>query len=569
MQNSSPLFKLSWPAFSYLLIILVFCVTRFYRLEDFPVYFFCDEAFIGVTAHKLFANYFFSDDGTFLPMYWEKAKGRWVPQISIYLSMVPSLLWPRSIVALRAVTGVVSLTGILIMEWGIRKADNAKSLSWLPLGLATITPVLFLHNRLAFETSNVISGLFASLGFYLAYRIDNFKYLTGFVLTCLFTFYSHLSGTIVITAIVLALLVIDWPYRMSVIRKQGMVFKGNLIFALFAFIPLFVFLIRHSSAPALQLSILGSDLTKDLPLSQVVLNGALRYVRAFDPSYWCTYHLISAEIRHLWKDRSFIPLVFSAPFFIGLTVSLLTIRSIRSRTAVIFLLAGPLPVFFVETHIQRVFYLIPAIIFLTYTGITFVLGVVRVRFLEPSLSSLLLAGVVYSAVILTGEIRNASLWYSDYGISGLQWGAQAMFRDAIPRLLNEDPNITIVPSNCWANGAESFPEFFLDKNQLKRLVTHWSDFFHSKETMSIPPEFIFVLDPVERMMLEHSQRFKTITPVLEIPFPDGSRGFTFSRIEYVDNIEEVMAWQRLHRHHGAGRVHGGHYPDYSRNEPPE
>jgi hypothetical protein len=197
MKKPYSLYHFSRSSVAYVLIVLVFCVTRFYRLEAFPVFFFCDEAFVGVVAHKLLANYLFADDGTFLPMFWEKARGRWVPQISIYLSIVPSFFWPRSIVALRALSGILSLTGILIMEWGVRKSGDVRLLPWLPLGLATIIPVLLLHNRLAFETSNVISGLFASLGFYLAYRADNFKYLTGFVISALFTFYSHLSGTIV------------------------------------------------------------------------------------------------------------------------------------------------------------------------------------------------------------------------------------------------------------------------------------------------------------------------------------------------------------------------------------
>jgi hypothetical protein len=133
-------------------------------------------------------------------MYWNKAQGRWVPQISIYLSIIPTLLFSGEIWALRIVTGIVSLLGILIGSWGLQKVTRERDLFWLPLGFATIMPVLILHNRLAFETSNAISGIFAALGFYFAYRLDNPKYLTGLIAAVLFTFYSHWSGSIVITA---------------------------------------------------------------------------------------------------------------------------------------------------------------------------------------------------------------------------------------------------------------------------------------------------------------------------------------------------------------------------------
>jgi hypothetical protein len=294
--------------------------------------------------------------------------------------------------------------------------------------------------------------------------------------------------------------------------------------------------------------VLGSDITKDISVGHMILNGAIRYVSAFDPVYWFTYRFNPGEVRHLWKDRSFIPMILSVPFFIGLMYSLMTIRSITSRSVLVFLLAGPLPVFFVETHVQRIFYIIPAFVLITSIGVNFVFGLIRGSFIRLLFASLFLTGIVYDSAMLLREAEGALLWYSDYGIRGLQWGAQAIFRDAIPRLLSEDSSIRIVPSSYWANGPESFPEFFLDESQRNRLVIRSFDVFHSREVMRIPPEFVFVLDPTERMMVENSPRFRRLSPILEVPYPDGSRGFTFTRIEYVDNIDEVIAQQRLYHH---------------------
>ena len=63
--------------------ICLFAFSRFYHLADFPIYFFCDEAFIGAQTRHLLDNGFRDGQGRLLPMYYQKAPGRWVPQISL------------------------------------------------------------------------------------------------------------------------------------------------------------------------------------------------------------------------------------------------------------------------------------------------------------------------------------------------------------------------------------------------------------------------------------------------------------------------------------------------------
>jgi len=540
-------FKLSLPVMGLVLSLLAFCVTRFYKLEEFPIYFFCDEAFIGVETQKLIANRFYSPDSTFLPMYWNKAEGRWVPQISIYLSIIPSILFPRTIWPLRAVTGIISLIGILIASWGFQKSEKNSALWWLPLGLATIMPVLILHNRLAFETSNAISGIFATIGFYLAYRLDNPKYLTGFILAALFTFYSHWSGSIVISAISFMLLVIDSPYHLSVARKHPTFFIGHTILILLGAVPFVRFLLFQPLGIYQQLSLLGSDVTKDEPASNILWSGFLRYTSAFNPYYWFTYNFNPNEIRHLWKDRPLLGTFTIVPLLIGLIVNVSTFWKVRSRVLLVALLAGAMPLLMVETHVQRMFYIIAPVILIMTTGITYCYKFCRLPLIKISLQSLFLITLLIDSVLLTKEFVGAKLWYHAYTLGGLQWGAKALFAEAIPKILDLHPEIVITPSGEWANGADTFPKFFLRADHLKRIVSSPFDILHPESDQRLSANHIFILSTPELERISQSGKFKKVLPLLEIPYPDGTLGFTFTRLEYLDNIEELMAPERLAR----------------------
>jgi hypothetical protein len=529
------------------LTIVAFSLTRFLNLDEFPIYFFCDEAFIGVETQRLLADGFSSPEGEFLPMYWDKAQGRWVPQISIYLSIIPTLLFPRSIWALRMVTGIVALTGILIGCWGIQKVTRERDLFWLPLAFATIMPVLLLHNRLAFETSNAISGLFAAMGFYFAYRLESPRYLTGFIGAVLFTFYSHWSGSIVISAASGLLLLIDAPYHISIIRRFPKFTALQLVFLSVGAVPFIRFLHNQPQGIFQQLAILGSGLATAEPLSIVAAAALKRYFAAFDPSYWFFYNYMPDQIRHLWKDRPFLATFSAFPFFIGLTLSICTFWTVRSRVLLVFLLCGALPVTMVDTHVQRMFYLVaPAIVMMTL-GITVCYRYLRDRVVKSVIQTILIVVLLFQVAVLTKEFLGAGLWYRMYTLGGLQWGAKALFAEAVPKLLSEEPQVMIIPSGEWANGADTFPPFFLSSEQLQRISGMPFDIFHPESDQRIPPTSVFILSPPERESIIASGKFKPLKPILEIPYPDGSLGFTFSRLEYVDNIEEIMIPERLAR----------------------
>ena len=86
--------------------LIIFTITRTVEIDKFPIYFFCDEAFHQIYAQALLDNGFRDSRGVLLPLYIEKASNRWVPQITLYLYMLPVLIWGKSVVLTRLVTAI-------------------------------------------------------------------------------------------------------------------------------------------------------------------------------------------------------------------------------------------------------------------------------------------------------------------------------------------------------------------------------------------------------------------------------------------------------------------------------
>jgi hypothetical protein len=343
------------------------------------------------------------------------------------------------------------------------------------------------------------------------------------------------------------LLLIDAPYHVAAVRKYPGFMVLQLVIVLLGAVPLIRFLYSQPLGILQQLAILRSGVASAEPLSVVLGSALMRYSAAFDPVYWFNYSYIPGQIRHLWKARPFLSTFSALPFVLGLMVTVCTFWTVRSRVLLVFLLCGALPVTMVETHVQRMFYMVaPAIVIMTI-GVNFCYHYCRHRAVKTALQVSMLLLLAFQTRDLTKEFLGAGTWYDDYTLGGLQWGAKALFAEAIPKVLSEYPQATITPSGEWANGADIFPLFFLNSEQRARIRGVPFDLFHPESDQVIPKDRIFILSPPERLRITESGKFKTIKPILEVPYPDGTLGFTFSQLEYVDTIEEVMAPERMAR----------------------
>jgi hypothetical protein len=153
---------------------------------------------------------------------------------------------------------------------------------------------------------------------------------------------------------------------------------------------------------------------------------------------------------------------------------------------------------------------------------------------------------IASVGMLNDTLTRGPLWYSDYGLYGMQYGAKQLFEDAIPEYLQRDPNTLILVSSTWANGADTFIRFFLPPEQRSRVQMLNVDYFMTARR-TLAPNMLLVMTPPEYEQAKASKKFKSVTVEQVIPYPDGRPGFYFARLAYADNFDTIISEEKAVR----------------------
>jgi len=154
---------------------------------------------------------------------------------------------------------------------------------------------------------------------------------------------------------------------------------------------------------------------------------------------------------------------------------------------------------------------------------------------------IVLAGT--NAFMLNDALKNGPLWYRDYGMSGMQYGAFQIY-DVIELYREAHPDTLIVLSPNWANGADTVTHFFLDNSyniQLGSIEGYITRRYPLDEST------LFIMTPEEFETASKSDKFTDIQVEQIIPYPDGRPGFYFAHLHYVKNIDEVFAEEKAAR----------------------
>ena len=108
----------------FLLAMLVYLLVRFIGIEDFPISFLGDEAIQSVHAADLLRDNFFNHRDEFLPIFFENG-GQYNLSLSVYLQVLPTWLFGKSVFVTRGVSVLVSLLAAL-GDRGVTLRHNAR-----------------------------------------------------------------------------------------------------------------------------------------------------------------------------------------------------------------------------------------------------------------------------------------------------------------------------------------------------------------------------------------------------------------------------------------------------------
>jgi hypothetical protein len=512
--------------------IAVYLFTRLISLPSFPIYFFTDEAVQTVLAGDFVRDGLHNYDKELLPTYFVNGN-QYNLSTSVYLQVIPLLLFGKSIWITRGTAVLATLMAAFAVGLILKNIFKSRYY-WIATLLLSITPAWFLHSRTAFETALATSFFAIFLYFYLMYRYKNPKYIYAAIVMAALCFYSYSPAQMVIAVITVALWFSDLRYHWQ--NKKTVFFAMGVV--LVVAIPYIRFLITHAGGNYEHLLILQSYWISSLSFGQKILQFLREYLRGLNPMYWFFPNSVDF-VRHMMKGYGHI-LPYTIPFFlVGLVVSLRNIRQSAYRAILFAMLAAPAGAALVELGITRALFMVIPIALISAIGLHSILTWLE-RFRIPRLALALPVFAILVAVngfMLWDALTNGPLWYQDYGLGGMQYGASQVF-GKVKTYLKQNPETQLIVSPSWANGTDVVARFFF-KDPLPFQMAGMDGYLEREQPIS--PKNVFVVIPEEFKKLLESNKFTNIEIKQTLPYPNGKTGFYFLTMRYVDNIADVFA----------------------------
>lgn len=522
----------------FILSLSVYTITRLWALDRFPIYYFGDEAIQTLFAENLIKQKFISLDGTPLPIYVEAAGNRWTPLLSMYFHALTSSLFGKSIFVSRGTSAVISILGAASVGLILKKIFKAR-FWWTGALLVGLTPAWFLHSRTAFETVMTTAFYGCFLLFYLLYRYKSPRYLYGAVALGAATFYTYSNAQAIVIAAAVMLFISDFRYHL---QHRPILLRAFLLAILFA-LPLISFRLNKPEAMSDHLRVVGSYLFQPLPLIDKIQIYIQKFAYGLSPQYWFFPNEHDLP-RHRMAGFGHIHITVLPLFVIGLVLCFRHIKSSAHRTVLIAALATPVGAAMVDIGIARLLaFIIPANI-LAGLGLEWILTRLesRIPYKAIALTVFILLTWANFAILLTA-LKDGPLWFRDYGLYGMQYGAKQLFEEAIPEYLQNEEDAQILVSSTWANGADNFIRFFFTPEEQKR-VRMGGIRTYLFEKLPLGDQQVFVLTPDEYEEAVSNPKIGSVEVEQIIPYPDGSPGFYFARIGYSKIADDIFATEK-------------------------
>ncbi len=269
------------------------------------------------------------------------------------------------------------------------------------------------------------------------------------------------------------------------------------------------------------------------------------YLHGLNPIYWYTPDS-QGLVRHIMKGYGYL-LGWTLPFMvIGLVVSLRNIRKPIYRVPLVFLLAAPSGAALVEIGVTRALVIVVPVAVLTGLGLSVSMEWLERRMKLSRLAvtlPLLVVMVGFSFYMLRDALVNGPTWFDNYGLSGMQYGAGQVFHE-IDSYMAANPDTKVFLSPSWANGTNTVARFF-EPDPMPFQMESIDGYFDYRKPLD--DTMVFVMIPEEYKRVIDSNKFTDVRVEKVLPYPDGSPGFYFAKLRYVDNIGDILEQERALR----------------------
>ena len=532
----------SWQAGTVLFSagVLLYLITHLVGLAGFPIYYTADESSVTVYGSDLIANGLRDNYGELLPTFFNH-DNRYNLGVLVYIMAVVSLLVGKSVFFSRMVIVLASLAGAVWVSLILRDIFKIRWW-WLGILVLAATPAWFVLSRGVYDVVLSASFFAGFVYYYSLYRYRSPAYIYAAVVFGFLTFYSYTSSMISIPIFGLLLVIFDfryhWQQRIRALPALGLLVGLSL--------PMVRFLIAHPNEYLGRVAMYGSILGADVPIWQKVLGYVGNYLSVLNPFYWF-FPNSTDQIMYIMKGYGhvFWPLL---PFaLLGLGQVLKNIRTAPYRMLLLALITVPIAPAMVTLTVYRALWMIILLALLVVLGFSWAVDWLQVRAGRIGILAAYAAPVLLgllSVWMLTDALVHGPTWYSNYGISGLQYGAPQVY-SAARSYVKSNPDVRVHVSPTWTFQGDIQRRFFVP--EVKQIIVGSADEYLNKVTPGLENQ-LFILTPADYQKVLDSTWLETPRVELTIPYPNGLSGFYFVRLKYKANVDELVrsSVEKLH-----------------------
>jgi len=94
-------------------------------------------------------------------------------------------------------------------------------------------------------------------------------------------------------------------------------------------------------------------------------------------------------------------------------------------------------------------------------------------------------------------MTNGPLWFDNYGLYGMQWGAKQLFSEVVPAYLKAHPDQRLLISPSWANATDVLMRFF-DVDPQRAQLLNIDYFIHNKQPLDENTILVMIPEEIDR-----------------------------------------------------------------------
>ncbi len=500
-------------------------------LERYPAHFTAQEAASSVAAQNLVQRGLEGEGGQFLPTFFQ-TDFPYSLGTSVYVQVLAQFGFQTSVTAVRGMNALLNLAALGCLAFALRRTWKDAG-SWILLLIAAGLPGWFFLARTGLEAAQALAFYTASLGGYLFYRSGKTNWLYPAVCLGMLAFYAMPSAQLAVLLTGFLLAIFDLRYHLSHKRAALTALVLGLLFLL----PLLRWLVEVPDLYVRQLQAIGPPWSDPLTPGKGFSQWVSGYLSSFTPTFWFLPHP-RQPVRYTPGDYPLVHWVWIPLILVGLRRVFTGWREPLHRLTLAVFLSAPVGAAFFPARLPERALMLAGWLLLAGLGLAELIRWVKInlrlpaRWADGAAAAALGLG---SFVLLETALVSGPGWITNYGIEGLQYGAQPVYA-AAKKFAVENPQMKVWISPNWTSRSDVLQQFFARGQSNIQSGTPEAYTYEIKEDLTSQ---VFLLTAEETRKVLETGKFD-LHVEKNIPYPNGAPGFMLVSLAYKPNIQAIL-----------------------------